>query len=563
MPSVYFVIPAILAQAAAQTNSPLSLITNEGDTRLNTKISVKCKRLPLSEVLQALQAESGVILKIEDKRVAKRLASVFTTQLPLYRILNNIGKVCNLTWTAREANGEKRYTLYESVKNRKYVRDLNEMGLESVLQKLRVARQYLRLSKEEISKHAQDGDSIAQDFLRDDFSRNEIALLLLINEDSITRLRDHQTIILTYDQLSEEARQGLDSYCRYNYEQEKKNVEFLSSNEEFLRQNGAPPAAPKLHPPQPETLTLRYTIDGDGLSTRIEMFYQDDLHTAEMSYPHNSEDPDSLWFPQIQAKAKRNLKRECDAEHIKIMEDSRTSGEDFGVFLEQVHERSHLNLFADAYTDSNHFDFAKTGRIFSYDAGTRLARVLGGCSMWNRDYWQEGANGNEVLFLRKDWYLLQDDSKAEAMLERLQVKRARKQPFTLEDYAELSLLPAAQRGRIARPLKVEIDGLLQSYVGLLKFYLSLTSAEKRLLLAQGLTRAVLPSSKVQGFENILRLWNITRSEDALQTARLKIRTDAQQSYFIVQSVQGDGSVIEKELFHLEGLPAEQTSKRSK
>ncbi|MCX6379186.1 MAG: hypothetical protein NT023_06865 [Armatimonadetes bacterium] len=554
---LFFVTPAITQAIATQTPPALALVTNEGDTRLNTKVSVKCKRLPLSDVLQTLQAESGVALKVEDKRVAKRLASVLTTQLPLYRILSNISKVCNLTWVVREVNGEKQYLLHESAKNRKYVRDLNDAGLESVLQKIRLARQYLRLSKEEITKRAQTGDSIAQDFLKYDFARDEIALLTLLNEDGIAQLRDHETIVLTYDQLSQEARQGLESYCRYDYEKTKRSVETANNNVDFVSKYGILPE-PKLQLPKQDSLTLRYTADGEGLSTKVQMFYQDGLHTIEMTYPYTTDTPDTLWFPQMEARAKRNLRKEYSAEHVKIREDSQTSGEDFGMFLAQLHEQTRLNLFADAYPASTHFDLVKTGLTFSYDEGTRLSSILGGCGIWQRNYWQEGASGKEVLFLRKDWYLLQDDSKAESLLARLQAKRDRTQPFTLEDYAELSLLPAAQRERVASPLKVE-----KSYVGVLKFYITLTSAEKRLLCGQGLTRATLPSSKWRGFEGIMRLWNITRTDTALQTARLKLNASMQRSFFIAELVQADGSITEKQLFYLDGLPAEQTSKRNK
>ena len=525
-------------------------ITTSSDTRLNAQCELHCKGVMLRDVLKELEAQTKVRIVVKGQWIGDLRATIFTKPMPLRTMLVRMASLFHLSWKAEgDSPNEATYSLYESPIDKRYAQDIADTGWKSVMASIRKGREYASLSSEELNKRAARGDTMAQALLRHDGERDKLNLFWGLDDASYEKLRDRRPLHFRYDQLPTDLQSCLLRIQQSNIAENERSIA-------LARQEN--PDVPAYIAPKYETadLRLRYLLNGEGGAVQLYALVEANKSGFSAYYPLINVNSTNLWHQTLFNSTQLRLPANKRAINRKMREDISVSAKSWGDTAEQLHQKTGLNIFSDAYNGpSSYMDNAQVAQFHSFDEGTKLESVLQIGDSWSRNWWQEGASGNDVMYCFSWWYLVHKPNNYEALKQRIQQKRKRKERLSLEDVAEGASLPGTMMSWLEDTTNTDLF-LAQVSAGVFRLYNSLSVSERRLLLTSGLKKAVLTSSLWSSFQDILDDMHYSLTENQKQSAILILECEGSTSSFSVKWLKdASGTWEQEQILHIAALPS--------
>ena len=190
-------------------------------------------------------------------------------------------------------------------------------------------------------------------------------------------------------------------------------------------------------------------------------------------------------------------------------------------FLKRLSIEHSLNIFSDAYPEFE-LDKSKYKMEEFFSPVSELSSLIEECALWGRSYWQEGDTGNDILFLRSDWYNIYDRGEMLKLIFKLAKKKTNNIPFSLEDWGVIYNIDASKSNYIYKGLGIEPE-YLQAQNDVLRFYVSLNHEEKRRLLLNGLDWNGITTIQKALFADMVISQNANLSQELYTKLRLTMQ----------------------------------------
>lgn len=125
---------ALVAVSARAANRPLSVLDPALDPRLARKVRLHAEGIPLRSVVEALEKETGISLRVEGAPGDERLVA-FVPDAPVSEVLTRIADLYRLTWQ-REPGKDAAYRLVKPPRAAREEQSLRERSLRGLLSRL-------------------------------------------------------------------------------------------------------------------------------------------------------------------------------------------------------------------------------------------------------------------------------------------------------------------------------------------------------------------------------------------------------------------------------------------
>jgi|SRR5581483_2178514 len=253
--------------------------------------------------LDDLHKQSGVILSADAKWIADLPTIAYVDHMPMHLILRRIAQLHNLSWRSEQFSSDsalagksivsKRYVLYESAENRKYINKLKSIQWEPLRRKITAMRAYIQLTSDELKFLAKNGDELAA-YLLSQENRANATLVALVSDDVLSELIASRIMSLSYEQLTPEAKKALANIVEAKYERRAKLRDEATIRARAL---GIQIADPQPAPPV-SSFHLQYRIVGEGTNSNLTVLFASEQGAFSGAGVSASEDASNLWISQ-------------------------------------------------------------------------------------------------------------------------------------------------------------------------------------------------------------------------------------------------------------------------
>lgn len=520
------------------------LENNGGDPRLSLPVQMQANPRPLRTILEETQRQTGVQIKIEEKWIADLPTIAYTTRpMPLFLFLKRLTRLHCLsmrfdstspdnTGTQQNRFLQGQYVLYESRENRRYMEDLIRLSKEIARERILKTLRYLRLPEEQLRLRAKQGDQLAQD-MQDRFYRADALLASQLTEQDFENLMEGGTVSIAYSNMNLQAQKAMEIRIRGSERQKNESMRAFIENE---RANGREHEDYIVQPAPLEKTRLRFLISGEGANAGLVLMFETPTRTTGGRLIGAMGGHENVWLDRARREGRRTVAPERQMETRKVPRELILTTNSWYALVQTMAETWQLNIFSDAYPGIPMLDKYKESLTFSHTTRQVLVEGLSAGAAWQRCCWQEGITGNDILFLRDNWYLRRDRGFSDRLIQRLQQKRKRQEPFSLQDLTDLARLPSVQSDKLANELKLDNFALKQR-LDILRFYEGLPTSDRKKLYKSGLGLADLARAQHPLFLRLVQACDATLTEMQTEHVFLQAIDRDEKLAFIVLYIE--------------------------
>ena len=538
--------PAPVAQQKSEPD-PATDAREMALAALKQPVSLQCVDTPLSDILADLQKQSGVALKADPAWVGGMPVTSFTNPMPLGTMLKRLADLYHLSWrqspppATNEAKADAPVSsdtakptliLYESAANHRDIERLKRLSWDPARARAARTRHYASLTDEQLAQMAKEGDSDAKAHARPDQARGR-RLLGDVSEDMIDALIDKEPKGFTFAQLSPRAQDSVRILIQDQNERGLQSWKQAKARGDDSVANTPPPTAIA-----PEECSVRFFLNGEGANAGLHYELSGSRFPLQIAFGIGGTAGEHLvWWRDWYERGKRTVSPAVRAEVRKVPAKAVFDMTAWADALRVIYDKWKVNVFSDAYPEWPYSDHHNQPFPQTYPAGTPFASSLGIGTMWSRMWWQTGAPGTDILFLRLDWYNQRDDGSWYAVHESLKQMKKDKQPLTLEGWTRVAMLSTERLNATAETRQLPTAfGWSISKRPLLQFYATLSPRDKAHLWGGGLAPTTLDLASQRRLLQAVQGFNARATEDWLRDVKLCLKTayGASEFYFKIE-----------------------------